>query len=209
MLPLSPSQREALEEAVTTYEQGVTGDAARYLMDRGIEEGTALTHRLGVVSEPLPGHEGYRGMLAIPYLHRSGHPLTIRFRRLHGDGPKYMSLTGDRARIYNTAALYQAGAEIHVTEGEFDAMILNQIGLPSIAIPGANGWAYHYSVVLAGFSRVWVWGDPDAAGGKFVSDVSRSLRQARGVRIRGGDVTDVYLEHGAAALHELVSGGEK
>ena len=206
MQPLSPSQRETLEEATTSYQGAVTSDAARYLLHRGIEEATAVTFRLGVVVDPLPGHERYRGMLAIPYLHRDGHPVSMRFRRLASEGPKYLGLPEDPTRMFNTAAIYRAASEIHVTEGEFDAMILNQIGLPAIAIPGATNWKYHYAVALAGFSRVWVWGDPDEAGHEFVGTVSRAMRQARGVRLKHGDVTDTYLQGGKSALLDLIQG---
>ena len=213
MQPTTDSQRETLEEAVTSYQQAVSPAVARYLLERGIEEQAAATFRLGVVEDPAPGHDRFRGMLAIPYLHRSGYPLTIRFRCLrdqehdcrdyfHG---KYNGLKDEPTRIFNTTALFQAESEIHVTEGELDAIILNQIGLPAIAVPGAHNWKYHYTVVLAGYSRVWVWGDDDEAGHEFVGKVTRACRQARGVRIKGGDVTDLYLRGGASALLDLIT----
>lgn len=211
MQPLSPSQREALEEAVTAYEQAVTPHAARYLLGRGLEEETARTFRLGVVEEPMPGHERFRGWLALPYLHHSGYPVQIRFRCLrdhdcrdNGHG-KYMTIAEDPARMFNTAAIFAADSEIHVTEGEFDAMILCQLGMPAVAIPGANNYAGHHRRMLAGFSRVHVWGDPDDAGAEFVNKVCRSLRSARGVRLRHGDVTDTYLTLGSSGVRDLVT----
>lgn len=214
--PLSPSQMEALEEALRSYEAAVTVEAAEYLLGRGIGEAEAVTHRLGVVSdEPFPGHGHYRGMLCIPYLDKDGKPLTMRFRcmenhdhREHFHG-KYNSLKDDPTRVYNIAAIFAAKDEIHVTEGELDAIILTKIGLPAVAIPGAKAWRGHHRRMLAGFSRVWVWGDPDDAGAEFVARVTKSLRQARGVRLRGGDVTDTYLALGAEALLELVEPQEE
>ena len=212
LLPLSSSQREALEEAVATYQAAATPAAARWLEARGIAPETADGARLGVTVNPAPGHERYRGFLSIPYLSREGAPLSIRFRclqnhdcRANGHG-KYLTVPGDVPRMYNIGALFDAGNEIHVTEGEFDALILNQIGLPAVGIPGANSWKPHHRIMLLGFSRVWVWGDPDPAGAEFVNTVTASLRQARGVRLRGGDVTDTYLAGGAEALLELVGG---
>lgn len=216
MQPLSPSQREALEEAVAAYEVPVVlGEnevAVEFLLARGVTPETAATFRLGVVEDPVPGHEKYRGMLAIPYLHPSGYPLSIRFRCLHSDEHdcrdnyhgKYMSMDEEPNRVFSVGSIFAADDEIHVTEGEFDAMILNQIGMPAVAIPGAAGWQGHHRRMLAGFSRVWVWGDPDEAGGKFTTAVTRSLGQAKGVRIKGGDVNEVYLQGGASALRELV-----
>lgn len=209
--PLSASQREALEEATASYQEAVTADVAHYLRARGIDQKAAATFRLGVVADPLPGHERFRGYLAIPYLDRNGQPLSIRFRclndrhvhREHGHG-KYMSITGEPARVYNVGAIHQAGDEIHVAEGEFDAEVLTLAGLPAVAIPGASGWQPHHRRMLAGFSRVWVWGDADDAGAEFTARVCRALRTAKGVRLRHGDVTDNYLSGGADALLALI-----
>lgn len=212
MQPLSPSQRETLEEAVAAYELalGDTDAAVRYLLGRGIEEETAVTFRLGVVSDPFPGHERFRGMLAIPYLDQHGNPLSVRFRCMedhnhrdffHG---KYMSIVDEPARVFNIGAIHRADTEIHVTEGEFDAVVLNQLGLPAVAIPGATGFTGHHRRMLAGFSRTWVWGDPDEAGADFTNRVTRMLRSAKGVRLRGGDVTETYLAGGPSAIYALI-----
>jgi DNA primase len=120
-----------------------------------------------------------------------------------------MSMTDDPSRVFNVRAIHQAGDEIHVTEGEFDAIILSKIGLPAVAIPGAKAWKGHHRRMLAGFSRVYVWGDPDDAGAEFVQKVTRSLRSAKGVRLRGGDVTDTYLAGGADALLALIARKEE
>lgn len=209
--PLSLSQRESNEEAVSQYEQDVTAEAARYLLDRGIEEATALTFRLGVVGEhPAPGHDRFRDWLVIPYLHPSGYPVQLRFRCLQdhrcrdfGHG-KYMTIADDPARMFNVGALVEAGDTIHVCEGELDAIILTQLGYHAVALPGAQGFAGHHRRLLAGFSRIHVWGDPDAAGAEFVNKVTKRLRNAKGVYLKAGDVTDTYLTGGPTAIHDLI-----
>ncbi len=202
--PLSASQREALEEATASYEATLTPEAASYLHARGIGSAVASTFRLGVVADPFPGHGRFHNFLSIPYLDAHGKPLTIRFRcfaehehRQYGHG-KYMSIPDDPTRVFNIGAIHRAGDEIHVTEGEFDAIILNAIGLPAVAIPGANGWRAHHRRMLAGFSRVWVWGDPDDAGAQFTQKVTRSLKQAKGVRL-SADINDTYIANGKSA----------
>lgn len=208
--PLSDSQMEALEEAVSRYQGAVTEDAAKYLHARGIGRQEALTFRLGVVADAAPGHGRFTGMLAIPYLDKEGAPLTVRFRCLeqhdhraafHG---KYNSLKDDPSRVFNIKAIFDADDTIHITEGEFDAMVLTKIGLPAVAIPGAHGWKFHHRKMLAGFSRIYVWGDPDDAGAEFISKVTGQMHTARGVVLKAGDVTETFLAGGAAALHELV-----
>lgn len=208
--PLSDSQREALEEAVQSYEVAPTAVDVAWLNARGISVQVADTFRLGVVRDPLPGHSKFEGFLAIPYLDRHGYPLSLRFRCLQqhnhrdfGHG-KYMSIPGEPPRVFNIRAIHEAGEEIHVCEGEFDAITLTSIGLPAIAIPGAQGWRSHHRRMLAGFSRVWVWGDPDDAGAEFNQRVTRALRQAKSVRLRGHDVNETYQLGGAEALYRLI-----
>ncbi len=208
--PLSPSQREALEEATASYQAALTADAARYLAARGIGQAEVDTFRLGVVGDPHPGHARYRGMLAIPYLDRDGHPLTIRFRCLEdhnhrdfGHG-KYNTLPDDPPRLYGVDSIHAAGDEIHLTEGELDRIILCKVGWHAVASPGSEMWFGRHRRMLAGFSRVWVWGDPDDAGAKFTNKVCRSLRSAKGVRLRIGDVTETYLHGGEKSLHDLI-----
>lgn len=169
--------------------------------------------RLGVVEDPEPAHWNYQGMIAIPYFASDGHPVAIRFRciqnhdhRAHHHG-KYNSVTGSDNRLYNVPAIArQAGRGkgfIHLTEGEFDAMILNQAGFPAIAAPGATTWVPRHSVMLEGFDQVYVWGDPDKAGAEMVQKVEKELRgSAVPIRLTEGDVNETYLAGGVEALQD-------
>lgn len=212
--PLSDSQKEALEEATTSYQEALgqrgKGDVAvAHLKARGLGREEVATARLGVVADPFPGHERFRGMLAIPYLSHAGYPLTIRFRCLlehdhreffHG---KYNSIKDDPPRVYGIQDIHEATDEIDVAEGELDRLILKKCGLHAVAIPGAHIWQSHMRLMLAGFNRIRVWGDPDDAGAELVNTVTRSLVQAKGVRLSDGDVTDTYLKHGKAEILRL------
>lgn len=208
--PLSASQLEALEEAVSRYEAAVTADDVLWLHSRGVSPAVADTNRLGVVRNPLPGHGKFEGFLAIPYLDKAGNPLSLRFRCLQehdhraGGHGKYMSIADEPPRVYNVRSIHEAGDTIHVAEGEIDAITLTMLGLPAIAIPGAQGWRNHHRRMLAGFSRVWVWGDPDEAGAQFNQKVTRSLKQAKAVRLQGDDVNRTYQMGGADALYALI-----
>ena len=217
MRPLSDSQREALEEATSRYQAALTPDAAQWLDARGLSQDTAATARLGVVDDPLPGHGKFAGFLAIPFLDRNGQALQLRFRCLHDDGGvthrcrdlghgKYMSITGDPARMFNVRALHEATDEIHVCEGELDALILTQLNLHAVAIPGANLYQARHRRMLAGFSTVWCWGDPDDAGAELNQKIVRSLRQAKAVNLRPeiGDVTDTYRTGGIDAIFTMI-----
>jgi DNA primase len=201
-----------LEEAVAAYQEAVTGEVASYLVGRGIGRAEAATFRLGYVADPQPGHSYVRGRLCIPYLGHDGHPLMVRFRCLRPhdhkdkavDCPKYMTLAGDESRMFNVRAIHEAGSEIHLTEGELDAVILTKIGLHAVAIPGVHNWKGRHRRMLAGFSRIWTWADPDDAGSDLTNTVTRALPAAKPVRLREADVTDTFMKYGAQHLLDLI-----
>lgn len=204
--PITASQMEALEEATARYEADITVEAARYLLNRGLTQETVRMRRLGIVADPMPGHEAARGYISIPYMLK-GRVLGIRFRRLNaGDkGPKYLQPSGSRVGVYNVDAIHEWSNTLHVTEGEFDCMILNQVGFPAIGFPGANSFTKHHGRMLAGFNRLWIWGDPDTAGAEFVQTLTNRLpRSARGVRLQVGDVTETFLADGPEGLYSLI-----
>lgn len=210
--PITASQLEELEAAVKSYEAGMTVEAAQYLLGRGLTQEIVHTARLGVVgAEAPPQHQRYVGWLAIPYIVK-GDIVQVRFRCIrehdhaefsHG---KYGQAAGEPLRVYGVDSIHAANDTIHVTEGEFDRLILCQLGLHAVAFPGASSFQPHHARMLAGFNRIWVWGDPDPAGAEFVQKVTNRLpRSARGVRIRGGDVTDVFLGGGAKQILNLIN----
>ncbi|MGV9312567.1 toprim domain-containing protein [Streptomyces sp. NPDC003691] len=149
-------------------------------------------------------------MLTIPYLGHDGRVLAIRFRclqdhdhRKYGHG-KYNSLKDDPPRLYGISDIHQAGDTLDLTEGEFDRLILRSLGLYAVAAPGASLWLGRHRRMIAGFSRVRVWGDPDDGGAQFTAKVCRSLpRSGKGVRLKVGDVSETYLREGARALLAL------
>ena len=103
-------------------------------------------------------------------LDKHGKGLTLRFRCMedhdhrafyHG---KMNSLPDDPTRLYNIGAVLKADNEIHLAEGEPDTWVLEKLGYPTLGIPGVHNWKFHHTRILAGFSRVYLWADPDEAG---------------------------------------------
>src|SRR5690606_28711961 len=122
-----------LLQASQRYHKALAGSEAEgYLATRGLTApaiAEAVTQfRLGYVEEPLPGHEMYKGMLAIPYLRwapdERWQVVSLRFRRLDAaEGkPKYLTVPGDTGRLYNTLALLQPAQRVGIAEGEIDAL---------------------------------------------------------------------------------------
>lgn len=212
LLPLTSSEMEILEEAVSQYERAIDEEVAHYLTGpkRGLEPDTAISARLGVVDDPLPGHERYEGWLCIPYLGLSDEVLKIRFRcwqdhdhKEHRHG-KYEDLPHATPRLFNVPAVVEADEFICVTEGEFDALVLKQIGLPAVALPGATSWRPHYRRILSGFDRIFLFGDPDDAGREFNRTISKALRQSVAVKLSSGDVTESVICNGPGEIYEAL-----
>lgn len=210
--PLSLERHSFLEQATARYQANL--DSAReFFQGRGTLFATATALRLGVVADPMPGHEQYEGCLAIPYLLHDGRVAQIRYRCLgmhdckEQQHPKYRTEAGDDARLYNTPVLFRAGSEIHVTEGELDTVTLTQCGFHAVGMPGAMNTKAHHLRLLAGFSRIFVWGDGDDAGREFAARVRKTHRRATAVHLpQGEDVTSMYVKAGQDGLRALVEG---
>lgn len=201
---LTHSQRELLEKAVSHYQASI-GQAEEYLAGRGLTLVDAATVRLGLVEEPLTGHEQFVGRLAIPYITPSG-VVDIRFRSLGPQEPKYMGMPGVQTKLYNVNALMTAENFVAVTEGEIDAITLNyKCGIPTVGVPGANSWKKHYSRLLQDFERVYVFADGDQPGADFAKKVASEVQGTTIVHMPDGhDVNSMYLNVGADYFKEKV-----
>lgn len=208
MRPLSKSTKQSLELAALRYEEQMQmlldNPAIVHLADRGIDPESIESFRLGFVSEPISGHEQYRGCISIPSLGPAG-VYGLRFRSLQSDGPKYLGLSGAPTRLFNIRDIHSASDTVCITEGEFDAVILSQCGLKAIGVCGANSWKRHHPRMMAGFRRVFIFGDGDKAGADFSKTVNESIEN--GIRITlpsGSDVNSFYLSNGQQALLDLM-----
>jgi DNA primase len=200
----SDSLRAFLEKASKSYHRQLTPDVVGYLAERGIDREAAERFQLGFVDDPEPGHEAYRGCLAIPYLTPSGSVVSVRFRTLPPAEKKYMTVAGDTPRLYNTESLERGTRSVCVTEGELDCVIAELCGLPAVGLPGATSWKKIFSRLLAHYENVFLLSDDDSAGQAFAETLGRGLPNVRNCPMRGGDVTSFYLEHGPEALKEKV-----
>lgn len=206
----SQERRKFLEKARKKYQEFLTpeSDAGQYLTrSRGLSWDSVSYFRLGVAENPLSGHEEFQGMLCIPYLAPNGDTLTLRFRRLGDEGPKYRSMHGDTPRPYNTPALERHTLDFWLTEGEPDCWTLHQLGLPANGYGGANTWKPHFRHIYAQYRTVFVACDGDKAGREFGKAIAKDLPNARPIDMgtyiddegaeRSHDVNSYYLMHGS------------
>lgn len=201
---LSNSHRQFLLRATQQYSSHID-QAEEYLLTRHLSVDEAKRFHLGVVVDPLPGHEQFTNRLAIPYVTPSG-VVDIRFRAMHGEEPKYMGMAGAQTTMFNTQACFVAQKYICVTEGEFDCVIMSvKTEHPTIGIPGANNWKPHYSRILDDFDMVIILTDGDKAGTEFGKKIIRELPNAAMVPMPDGeDVNSTFIKQGKDWIDERI-----
>jgi DNA primase len=193
----SSSQKESLGKAAKYYGTAIE-EASEYLEERGISLETARKVGLGVVFDPMTGHEQYENRLSIPYITRTG-VVDIRFRAMDASEPKYMGLVGANTHLYNTRAFFRASDYICICEGEIDTITLDfGCNLPSVGVPGVNNWKKHYTKLLADFDKVFMFADGDQAGHEFSKSLTRELGNVVTIQMPDGeDVNSIFLKKGA------------
>jgi DNA primase len=201
---LSSSQKNFLLQATQRYAAKIEL-AEEYLLSRQLSVEEARVFHLGVVDDPLPGHDAYKGRLAIPYITPSG-VVDIRFRAMHNEDPKYMGLVGAKTTMFNTQACFVADKYICVTEGEFDCIMMSVKTMhPTIGIPGANNWKPHYAKILDDFDTVIILADGDAAGLEFGKKISRELGNVNIISMpEGEDVNSMMIKKGSDWIDERI-----
>lgn len=204
-LRLSSSQRQYLQRATQQYAAAVD-QASGYLETRGLSVEEVGRFLLGVVTNPLPGHEAFINRLAIPYMTASG-VVDIRFRAMNGEEPKYMGMQGAKTTIYNTPAFFTDSKYICITEGEIDCLTMSvKTKHPTIGIPGANSWKPHYSKILDDYETVIVLADGDNAGSEFAKKIAREVPGTKILGLpEGEDVNSIFVQQGKDWLDERIS----
>jgi hypothetical protein len=217
MPKLSAGQLTFLRGATSRYHRTLAGSPAEeYLADRDLAD-AAGPFRLGYVAEPLPGHETYAGMLAIPYLRRSvsgWSVVSMRFRCIedheHRGHGKYMSLPGDPPRLFNTLALQSDSDVVGLEEGELDAISLTLCGVPAVGAPGAESWKPHWTLPFLGFEAVYALTDGDEAGRRFGHARAKELPNLKIVpSAPGEDVNSEMIRHGREYIRSKVLSGAR
>ena len=199
---LSKEQRRFLEKATLLYAKNLDA-AAVWLAGRGIDLEHARSRGLGVVTDPLPGHEKLRGRLSIPYLTDAG-PVNINFRcmRDHNckevpDHGKYDKRKGSPNNLYGVQSVAWAEDWIVLCEGEIDALTWHQAGVPALGIPGANNWKEHWNNILEDFSRWYVATDGEDSGDGLWKRASFELDNAIKIEYPPGeDTNSMFVKHG-------------
>ena len=152
-------------------------------------------------------------MLSIPYIRQTASGkytfVSIRFRCIvdhdHKGHGKYMTLPGDRPRMFNTSALLGAESEVGISEGELDAITASLCGIPTVGIPGATSWQPHFVQPFEGYETVFIFADGDEPGMKFATTVAKTLPNSKIIPCPDGmDVNSLVLRDGKRALTDRI-----
>lgn len=221
----SAEQKKFLAGATKRYKASLPGSLGEeYLVSRNLltpESQAALSRfQIGYVDDPLPGHEWYRGWLAIPYLRfapgredeemRGWSVAGMKFRCLENhvgscgenNHDKYRGHTGAGTHIFNTLDLQSSDDEITICEGEIDAITAHLCGIPAIGVPGVQNWKDHYFRLLKGYKKIWMFADGDSYG----EGLAKKIADRMGDRLSvikmpdGEDVNSMVGKYGKAAL---------
>jgi archaellum biogenesis ATPase FlaH len=105
------------------------------------------------------GHDFLRDRIVIPYM-EYGEPYTIRGKKI---GEKYLSLPGSTSHLYGVDNI-RGEDTIHIAAGEFDCMVLNQLGFPAVGVPGEKMWKPEWTQAVSDAKRIFIILDPDETG---------------------------------------------
>jgi len=113
---------------------------------------------------------------------------------------KYISVTGSTVGIFNSDVLIYTRYVV-ICEGEIDAMLMHQGGIPTVSSTGGAGsWKAEWAKFFTHIKDVFVIFDNDKAGREGARRVQSSIRRAKIVTLPQGvkDVGVLYETHDAA-----------
>lgn len=197
--------RSQLPELVEKWGEALWANAQpfSYLTDRGLSSDYIERYHLGWTGA---GYEGrYTNCISIPYLTGTGELRGVRFRRLDDGQPKYLHIKSHKGHLFNVGSVKHH--RVYLTEGEFDALILEQMGLPAVGVPGAEAFKQEWKWLFVG-NDVRIIFDADDAGKQAAGQLNRLLRgvaeETQVVRLpEGEDVSSLYRQNKDTLLQIL------
>lgn len=189
--PLHPALAQMYHEVLMT---GPRKHRLQWLFDRGLNDETIMRHQIG--------HDGQR--FVIPIYDGEGSLRTFRYRRddeyLDDKYPKYCGVAGRNGQfLYPIPSDIEALPALYLCEGEFDALLLNQLRHPAITITNGAGQVKKMPAII---KERWPWihtlyiaTDQDEAGEEAARLTLKAATELgfQAMRLRwtaGKDITD-------------------
>lgn len=189
---------------------GLTRDQMDYLKNRGLSEG--FIGVFGLADATYPNTEGN---IAIPYRDRNDKKTGIKVRMINNSTPKYLAYPGSKFGFFNKQYVDEKErSRLIITEGEFDCMILCQLGYLNVVSVGCGANALKSLLqeeagLVNEFASLIILADNDSAGNKMVKEFSNRF----GMKVKvpdlklykdNKDITEVFINEGEMSLRKLV-----
>jgi len=225
---LSDQRRDEILEATTAFYHAGLLKFPRiltYLRERRLSEEIMIQARLGYASGGLREHllalgfgleecqaaavvradgkDFFFRKIVIPYVSH-GKVVLLRARTDPEEPDKaYFPLPGYPVRLYGEDLL-AAAAQVVITEGEFDCLVLRQWGFDAVAIPGAGAFKPEWVKLFGHCRRIYLGLDMDEAGRRATSGIAPYFgERALVVSLpQGKDVTEYVCLGGASKDYE-------
>ena len=161
-----------------------------WLHARGIEDRTIDAFQVAAASGDV---------VVLPYV-RDGELVNVKHRSVVDKSKMWQAKEAEPC-LFGWQTVGPTTREIAITEGEFDAMALWQVGIEALSVnqgAGNHQWIDNDWERLERFSKIFLCFDDDAAGKKGVAEVARRLGEDRCyvVTFPEKDAND-YLKAGA------------
>lgn len=161
----------------------------RWLENRGLTDQTIAWAGLSYDEE--------KKAIRIPYFNPNGKVRQVRYRLLDGH-IKYLTGKGETQHLYNVRDT--AKENVFLCEGEFDTMLLHQMGLHAVGVPGVNAFKQEWRFLFAYCDEVSIVFDGDEPGREGSDKIARYLgplvSKLRLIRLpEGMDVTDMHKQN--------------
>jgi len=171
----SPTKTIDLKKVEAQYKALLVNQKAlMYLQqERGFSLETIKQFRLGC--------EG--NYVTMPYL--LGDTGLIKYRRYRGEGDRFKREPGCDSALF-IAPNASDNREVIITEGEFDAISLAQLGFTNVVSvsTGANGFRLEWTDFFEPFKKIFICFDNDLKGDEGAEKLAQRLGQYRCYRVR-------------------------
>lgn len=141
-------------------------------------------------------HAGGQTSIRMPYFDEDGTETGARLRVSMTGRNRFKWRKGSKLVPYGLWLLPTWSEEgyLLLVEGESDAQTCWHYGIPCLGIPGATNWKKEWSEHLAG-RTVFVWQEPDTAGGGFAERVGESAPDCLVITPPAGrkDISECHL----------------
>lgn len=165
-------------------------EALKYLREeRGLKDDTIKYFRLGLSDKGI----------YIPYYDKTDTVVGAKARRLTGEKSKYEIYSGSTSILFNEQVIDKNPSSLFCVEGEFDAMVLWQLGITNVVsiTLGAGSFKEEWAERIKDIQKVYLAFDNDSAGRSGIEKAATVIGKEKCYSIQldatSKDISDYFL----------------